>query len=240
MIKDIIGKFKIYGPFTFIKYAIYELYLRIWMWGVKNSYSQKGEDIVIDRLLGSKKKGFYVDIGANDPIRFNNTNRFYERGWQGINIEPDTAFFEKLTSTRPKDINLNIGIGSSNKKLNLFKFFPDTLSTFSQNSAKKYIQQGFKLIGKVKIKVVKLSTVLNKYCKNTPIDFLSIDTEGYDLTVLKSNDWKRFRPKLICVEAQLKNTEVPKYLSKVGYREVFNNGLNRIFINAIKNKNHGK
>lgn len=240
MIKDIISKFKIYGPFTFIKYAIYELYLRVWMWGVKNSYSQKGEDIIIDRLLGNKKKGFYIDIGANDPIRFNNTNRFYKRGWRGINIEPDAACFKKLVSARLKDINLNLGIGSSNKKLNLFKFFPTTLSTFSQNSAKKYIQQGFKLIDRVKIEVVKLSTVLDKYCKNIPIDFLSIDTEGYDLTVLESNDWRRFRPKLICVETKQNNNELIDYLSKVGYREVFNNGLNRIFINAIKNKNHGE
>lgn len=228
-IKSIIDKFRMYGPFIFIRHAIYEVYLWIWMRKVKNSYSQRGEDVVIDRFLSYKKKGFYIDVGANDPIRFSNTNRFYKRGWRGINIEPDIVCYERVKSARPRDINLNLGIGTSEEWLTFFKFFPDTLSTFSEIASKKYIQRGFKLVDKVEIRVVKLSEIINTYCKKTTIDFLSIDTEGYDLVVLQSNDWKRFRPKLICVEVDQENIGITDYLLKIGYSEVFNNGLNKIF-----------
>ena len=228
--KDLIHKLRMYGPFVFIQFALREFYLLLWMQGVKNSYSQRGEDIVIDHLLKHKKIGFYIDVGANDPIRFSNTNRFYKRGWYGINIEPDPICFEKIRSARSKDVNLNIGIGTSHKKFYFYKFFPDTLSTFSKDAAKNYIQKGFELVNKIKIEVRKLSDIIDTYCRNTPIDFISIDTEGYDLVVLKSNDWKRFRPKLVCIEAGLKNSEVTEYLQKNGYNEVFNNGLNKIFV----------
>src|SRR3989344_9673220 len=96
--KDLIQKLRMYGPLVFIQFALREFYLLLWMRGVKNSYSQRGEDIVIDHLLKHKKIGFYIDVGANDPIRFSNTNRFYKRGWTGINIEPDVVCFEKIRS----------------------------------------------------------------------------------------------------------------------------------------------
>lgn len=227
--KNLMHKLKMYGPLTFILYAVYELYLLIWMQRVKNSYSQSKEDIVIDDLLGRKNKGFYIDVGAYDPIRFSNTNRFYKRGWRGINIEPNTTCFEKIKSARPLDINLNIGIGTTRKKIFFFKFFPDTLSTFSQKRAREYKKQGFNLVDKTKIKTVKLSDVISIYCKNIPIDFFSIDTEGHDLSVLKSNDWTRFRPKLICIEMD-EGSEITSYLSNIGYRQIFNNGLNGIFM----------
>ena len=52
------------------------------------SYSQEGEDMILRRIFGDKRLGFYVDVGAHDPRRFSNTYYFYKRGWRGINIEP--------------------------------------------------------------------------------------------------------------------------------------------------------
>lgn len=238
-LKDLIQKLKIYGISNFFKHALYELYLLVWMRGLRKSYSQCGEDLVIDDLLGNKKRGFYVDLGAYDPVRFSNTNRFYQKGWYGINIEPDPELFEKLKERRKRDINLNIGIGNKNEKLYLLKFFPNTVSTFSKESARKYKRYGFKLVKKIKIEVKKLSDLLEKYCKNKQIDFMSIDTEGYDLQVLKSNNWDKWRPKIICIEAPQKDfagnkvkssEQIKKYLLKRGYREHLNNGQNCIFV----------
>ena len=233
--KDLLIKFKMYGFFLFTRFVLYELFLRIVTQQIRNSYSQRSEDIIIDRLLGYKKKGFYIDVGANDPIRFSNTFRFYKRGWSGINIETNNSRFNKLCVASPKDINLNIGIGMSNQTLYFCTFLPDTLSTFSDIAAKKYIENGYQLVGKAKMKVMKLADVFAHYYNNRSIDFLSVDTEGYDLQVLKSNNWDKYRPKLICVEADKNDKKITQYLTGIGYNEIYSNGLNKIFV-TTKNR----
>lgn len=218
-----------YGPVRFIRFAIFELYRLIWMQRIKQSYSQKGEDLILDRLLGYKKNGMYVDIGANDPVRFSNTYRFYKRGWRGILVEPDRVCYKKLKRIRPHDIAFNKGVGSSRKPLSFFIFFPDTLSTFSKDAAKRSVKQGFTLVDTVTVPVEPLYSILDTHGKKTPVDILSVDTEGYDLTVLKSNNWDRFRPRLICVEGGNEKVAVAHYLVQKGYSKVTDNGLNSIY-----------
>ena len=55
----------------------------------QTTYSQTGEDLILDILLKDKPKGFYIDIGGNHPKKFNNTFLFYKKGWDGINVEPN-------------------------------------------------------------------------------------------------------------------------------------------------------
>lgn len=236
--EDLLTKLRIYGPLRFIKYALYEIYLKIWMQGVKGSFSQAGEDIAIDKILGNKKRGFYIDVGANDPTRFSNTKRFYLKGWQGINIEPDPQSFEKLIRERRRDINLNVGIGEKDQRAVFYKFIPNTISTFSKRDAKTFEKQGYELVNSFEVPVLRLSSVLKKHAKGKKVDFFSVDTEGHDLEVLKNNDWKRFRPKVICVEAsehgffkpRRMNKDVENFLLKLGYEKVFDNITNSIYV----------
>lgn len=196
----------------------------------QKSFSQNGEDILIDKLLGEKRTGFYVDVGAYHPSRLNNTKRFYLRGWTGINIEPDPKKIENFYNARPKDINLNFGVANKTGKLLYYRFEPETLSTFSQTAAEDFKKQGFRLIGTFKVKVFKLADILEKYSKNQQIDFVSIDVEGYDYEVLESNNWKKFRPKLVCIEAEAsddKKFEI--FMAKLGYKKVCKNHNNLIF-----------
>lgn len=236
--KNILDKLKIYGPKTFLAFAVSELRNKLIMQLIRGSYSQKGEDLIIDRLLKNKKRGFYVDVGAYDPKRFSNTCRFYQKGWSGINIEPDTANYEKFLDARKRDINLNIGVGNGKESLIFYKFVPDTLSTFSKKEAEEYKKQGYKLAETIKVRIKSLAGIFSKYCKNKRIDFISVDTEGYDLEVLKSNNWSKFRPTLICVESfehhkgggeATEYNYMEPFLRKTGYRKVFANGLNCIY-----------
>lgn len=240
MVYDIIKKIKIYGFYDSIKYICDEIK------GILNrifrkSYSQRKEDLIIDSLLGKKEKGFYVDVGAYDPVRFSNTKRFYDRGWTGINIEPNKDNYRKFVQSRPKDINLNIGIGERKGFLMFYKFFPDTLSTFSSVEAESYENQGYILDSKSKIKVLRLRDVLNEHAKNEKIDFISIDTEGYDMFVLQSNNWKKFRPKVICVESgthskemlnSTKDTHIDSCLKSLDYKCVKSTGINNIYLDS--------
>lgn len=211
----------------FIWHLSWEVRMRL-RWILLKSFSQGDEDIIIDNLLGRNKRGFYVDVGAYDPMRFNNTQRFYIRGWKGINIEPDPIKIAKFNKLRPRDINLNIGIANKNRTLNFFKFEPETLSTFSKKSAKSYQKQGYNLTERIKIKVYKLGKILEENYQGKQIDFFSIDTEGYDYETLKSNDWKKFKPKVICIEGQ--SYKIEKFLSKLGYKKVSHTEVNSIFL----------
>lgn len=235
---NLLKKIKLYGIRKFFSFTISELYHIFYVRLVKNSFSQNGEDLIIDQFLNYKKNGFYMDIGAYDPYRFSNTYRFYKKGWQGINIEPNTKKIKKFVSARPRDINLNIGIGTKSETLNFYNFFPDTISTFSQKDAQNYQDLGFKLISRLRVRVERLEKIFMKYCPNVNVDFLSIDTEGFEMKVLKSNNWKKFRPKIICIESftfnssRLKSSErreIGKFLSRVGYKKVFSNDTNIIY-----------
>lgn len=216
--------------------AVNDGYIKRYLLG---SSSQKGEDLVIEKLIGKKKKGFYLDVGAHNPHRFNNTKRFYGKGWRGINIEPNPILFNQFVKERKRDINLNIGIGKKSGFTVFYELQPDSLSTFSKNEMEAKIRLGYKLQKKYRVKIASLKNILNKY-KNQKIDFISVDTEGLDFEVLDSNDWNHFRPTLVCVETANFDQEITgkknnkkkqiDHLMKIrGYREVFTNGLNTIY-----------
>lgn len=85
------------------------------------SYAQDCEDIILYCVLKDIEKGFYIDVGANDPEIISVTKAFYDRGWHGINIEPIHAVCAKLVQERPCDINLCIGCGKERGKMDLYE-----------------------------------------------------------------------------------------------------------------------
>ncbi len=234
---DLYKKLKIYGIKKFASYLVSELRNKYYELVVK-SFSQRQEDLKIDELLGHERRGFYVDVGAHDPTRFSNTKRFYLKGWCGINIEPDANRFQMFVKERTRDINLNLGVTSGEEgMMTFYKIFPPTLSTFSAEEAKSYVQQGYQLLEEVKVKTKSLAYILDTYAQDKKIDFISIDTEGFDMIVLKSNNWEKYRPMLICIESVnhtqdgsgQEHLDQEKFLLNLGYTKVYDNNINAIF-----------
>ena len=237
---SIAKKLDIYGWDRFAKFAVNEVRYKFYYQAILASFSQYKEDIVIDGLL-KKDMGFYVDVGANDPVRFNNTYRFYRKGWQGINIDPNREAMNNFISKRSRDVNLNIGIDRKSGWLLFYEMFPETLSTFSKKAKDDYVEQGYGLKGVRKIPVMPLAKVLDRYAEHRAIDFFTIDTEGYDLQVLESNNWYKYRPKVICIEsfedatlsAKLGDRQrQARYLEKLGYKKVFDYHINSIYLRS--------
>jgi len=236
---EAIRKIKIYGYKKSFIYIFYEINRIVFCQLFLNSYSQKKEDIYIDSLLKNKPKGFYVDVGAHDPTRFSNTKRFYNKGWSGINIEPDVNRFKMFEDERYRDINLNIGIGKKKSIMHFYKFIPNTLSTFSETEAKSYIKQNYELEKTTDVPIETLEQILDKYCEGKTIDFMSIDTEGFDTEVLMSNNWKKYKPTVICIESvkhTMENTskrislDQEGFLVSKGYIKKYDNNLNSIYL----------
>jgi len=202
--------------------------VRRWVFG---SHAQYGEDLHVDAMLGVPRP-FYVDVGANHPVHLSNTWRFYRRGAHGINIEPDPSVFPRLTARRPRDVNLQIGIGSARGSLPFYRMSASTLSTFSRSDAELYLKDGYRIVDTVQVPVRPLADVLAEHRPEGPIDLCSIDVEGRELDILSSNDWKRFRPTVIVLEINRDETGLLSAMDDLDYVLVINNGTNGLFLDG--------
>lgn len=197
------------------------------------SYSQEGEDIVLNRIFEGKSSGFYVDVGAHHPRRFSNTYLFYKRGSRGINIEPNPDAIKLFQLKRVGDINLCVGVSDSAGKITYYQFDEPALNTFDTEVVNSRVMNTpYKLKSTSEVSVERLDSILEKYLPaNGQIDFLSIDVEGFDFAVLKSNDWNRFRPKCVLIEAL--NTSLEEFIKG----EIFEYMQNKQYVLFAKTYN---
>lgn len=192
------------------------------------SYAQEGEDLILLRLFGNTHRGFYVDVGAHHPYRFSNTCALHLRGWRGINIDANPAAIDGFRKHRPQDINLCVGIAETAGNLTFHRFNEPALDTFDPAlAAERSALPNYRLVERSEMKVSRLDEVLAEHLPTGQgIDFLSVDVEGLDLQVLKSNDWVRFRPRVLSVEARdatidkLSAEPSCAFARSVGYRPV--------------------
>ena len=101
-----------------------------------HSYSEYFEDLILYLLLFDIKKGFYIDVGAYDPIKVSVTKSFYLKGWRGINIEPQPGKIELFQKDRPDDINLQLAVGERKGKVTFY--IDDQCSSVEEKYSKNY------------------------------------------------------------------------------------------------------
>lgn len=200
------------------------------------SYSQLGEDVVVRHVF--RKLGIehptYIDIGANDPQRFNNTALLYETGSRGIMIEPDPDVFKEIVRKRTCDINLNIGISDTDGEADFYLCNDDKRSTFSKEEVESITRDiPFLTFQVMKIKTHTIGFVIAEQCGGVFPDFLSLDVEGLDYMVLKSIDYEKSAPKVICVETAYSYDEIDQFLVSKGYTRISTTFLNSIYCNAL-------
>ncbi len=198
------------------------------------SYAQNFEDVILWRAFKNLQNGFYVDVGANDPINDSVTQAFYEKGWRGINIEPMEFYYERLINLRINDINIRTAVGN-NPGLIPFYEIPNTgISTVSKEIAQKQMNAGWSIVEKT-IPVITLNEILIKYAP-PEIHFLKIDVEGSEYEVIEGLDLKFWRPWILIVEAinpllsqGFVDTWEPIVLA-ASYELVYFDGLNKFYL----------
>lgn len=182
----------------------YSLWLRFaHLFGVEYvSHGQNLEDNILWVLSDRKKNGFYVDIGAHNPVRFSNTYKLFREGWCGINIDPLPGFMDLFSKQRPNDVNLNVGCSQTAGELMYYSFEEPAYNTFDKARADTVIENGYSTLKeKLIVPVERLDVILDKYLDNRKIDVLTLDVEKRELDVLESNNWTKYRPKVIVMES---------------------------------------
>ncbi len=199
------------------------------------SYAQNNEDVMLWRALKHIDKGFYIDVGANDPVVDSVTKAFYEAGWNGINIEPVSEWYEKLQQDRPRDINLQLAVGWKKGEIDFFEVVGTGLSTIDGKKADQHAAKRDFEIKKYKVPTLELTTICEQHLL-TDIHFLKIDVEGSELEVLRSLDLEKFRPWIILIESTLPDSQLENYegweeiLLSAGYSFAYADGLNRFYV----------
>ncbi len=193
----------------------------------QRSYSQEGEDLVLQRLFEDRPGGVFVDVGAHHPFRFSNTSLLSQRGWRGINIDARPGSMASFRRSRPRDINLELGVSAMPDRLTYHLFVEPALNTFDADLASQRVAAGWPTSGTRLVECLPLATILARELPAlgvTGFDLLTVDVEGLDLEVLRSSDWTLYRPRAVVAEvlaadlAGLLQSEVTGFMTSVGYQ----------------------
>ena len=207
----------------------------------RKSWSQCGEDLILRYLFDLLQiaRPSYIDIGAHHPYYYNNTYLFYRQGARGVNVEPDPSLHTGLRRGRPRDVNLNIGIGPREAELDFYVMSTRTLNTFSASEARKYVEQhGLRIVDTRRIRVQTFAQAVDAHLGRAP-DLVSLDVEGLDLDILRSIDFSRYRPHVFCVEtisyaagdgSGVKSPEIHALMLQNGYRLYADTYINSIYV----------
>jgi FkbM family methyltransferase len=172
-------------------------------------HGQSKEDVAIDRFFGGKPRGFYVDVGAHDGTYLSNTRLFYERGWRGINVEPNPVSFARLAASRQRDVNVNVAVSDRQGQAPFYVTEPAVLSTFNRADVERQVGLGYvKRFAEIRVPTATLGQILRRHVPaGQTVDFISIDTEGAERKVLLGHDWSRWRPRLLVIEFTVSGRE---------------------------------
>ena len=203
----------------------------------KISYSFNAVDLIVDYIFKNKNNGFYLDVGAQHPVSNNNTYLLYNRGWSGVNIDLDKKNIDLFNIARPNDKNLNYAVSNEIGKADLF-FYHDTspintlnkrVSNF-QNASVKQVK---------KISTNTLNNILLDENITNRIDYMNIDVEGHEDSVLKGFNLNKYKPSVISIEyldlkmkkLEFKNNDINNLLNSNIYKYFIKNDY--FFVNWL-------
>jgi FkbM family methyltransferase len=192
------------------------------------SYAQNCEDVLLYRVFGGQGTGFYVDVGAFDPVNGSTTKAFYDRGWSGINVEPGSVFAE-LATARPRDVNLQLAVTDRSGEIAFIENAVDRGASCVAPDAN----------GTGAVRMVPCDTleaVVRAHSDGRVVDFVKVDAEGSEPAIVRSTDWRSLRPRVLLIRATRSRSSALVYqewepdLLRQGFVRVYFDGINCFYV----------
>lgn len=200
---------------------------------VPQFFSQFGQDHYLNQhVFENKRDGVFVDVGAYDGLTGSNT-LFFEKflGWQGICIEPDTTQFAKLSTVR----SCECVQACISERDTMARFLSVTEGLTMMGGLVDHYEPGdLKMVTErsgarvINVATRRLDAVLKEH-NITAIDYLSVDTEGSELAILKSFDFNHFKVRALSVENNRNLPQIPDFMQSLGYSRIARLGVDDIY-----------
>jgi FkbM family methyltransferase len=198
---------------------------------------QAGQDLLAYLYFRGKKDGFFLDIGAHDGRTYSNSFVFEQLGWRGVCVEPLPDVFELLRRNRRCDCCQAALAGYSDPQASFIHALGvNTLSGLEWEMADSHegwiVQEGGRP-ERITVKAMTFPELMDGYPGIRTIDFLSLDVEGAELSILKTIDFDHYNFGLITVECvEEKNGEgeaLRGFMAASGYGVLADLGLDLVF-----------
>lgn len=197
----------------------------------KRTFSIEAEDLLVERIFYNLLErdrnylGFYVDLGAFDPIAFSNTWLLYQRGWRGLTIEANPASVDRFKALRTRDIHINAAVGSG-RSGRYVQFNDPALNGFlADDVVAHHVAAGFAVVRSAVVPFRPVESLLSEHVPpGTSVDYLNIDVELMEHEILSAWDFSRWTPRIIAIEihggpdvSDIATTAVARLLANRGY-----------------------
>ncbi|WP_294137540.1 FkbM family methyltransferase [Sphingobium sp.] len=198
------------------------------------SFAQNFEDVMLWRALKNVENGFFIDIGAQHPIKDSVSKIFSESGWTGIHVEPVPIYADLLRKDRQSDMVVEAIVSDSNDLCDFYNIEGTGLSTSNKEIAESHKSNNFEY-SPIIVSAVIFDNILN-LCPNREIHWLKIDVEGMERAVLRGWTDASRRPWVVVIESTIPGTQISNFsewediILDKGYNHVYSDGLNRFYL----------
>ena len=182
----------------------------------------------------ASRPGFYVDVGANDPVLDSQSQHLEALGWTGLLIEPDPDCCDLLRKNRTGEV-VQMACSSpqnAGKQLLLNRAGPH--STLED----KPIALGAVVRSTVAVQCDTLDAILEKHNAPPGFELLSMDIEGHELTALSGFSFSRWRPQLVLMEDHVTHLDKHRLMQRNGYQLLMRTGLNSWYVSMNSSYSH--
>jgi FkbM family methyltransferase len=187
-----------------------------------NSSSQFGEDLMVMTHFQGRSDLTFVEVGAYLPDALSQTYQLEKAGWTGLLVEPQPHLCEQLRRVRTAKV-FEVACGSPMDHGSKLRF---ELNASLSRLLKADEQTTHPVM---EVPVMTLNSILESSGVET-INFLSIDTEGFELAVMQGLDFEKYKPELVVIEDHFESLEKDRFLRSKGYKAVKRVGCNNWYI----------
>lgn len=204
-------------------------------WDGGKYFGQWETDKIIESYFINQKKGICVEVGAANGIKGSNTLYFEHLGWEALCIEPNPKQFDSLEEHRKNVAHYAVSDKVGKMELTVFDVGDNNImsSLTSLKPDERLVKSHSHIINEsynVEVEVETLPNILEIYSFPNQIDFISIDTEGTELDVLKGVDFDKYHVKLFVVENNYNDSNIEDFMKSKGYKKDQRYKINDFYI----------